>query len=171
MIKTEFITKKGFDTLIRDIETRKKATKREVMKLGEETSEKMINVIEENKVRPQAGEPKELEDNLKVEKFDNGDVYGWSIGNISILDKLAPYWRAINYGSRHLVGKLLPLGFFSPGEAKPSSEHRREGRWKKGGPHTVRVKNPIPAMHYIEKTVFFFKQKLEDITQTFRQGR
>jgi hypothetical protein len=164
MLTTIIVTKNGFDKIRKEIEAKNESFKAEIMKLGDETSDKMISIIQENKKRPQNGEPTVLEDNLKVDKFDNKDTYGWQIGNISILDQVVKYWRAINWGSLHMIGKHLPSGIFQPGNPKPDSDNFRDGRWVKGeGGYSPIVKNPIPAMHYIEQTKFFLENKLNDL--------
>jgi len=95
------------------------------------------------------------------EKTDDG----WGVGNIEFLNKHAPYWRHINYGSfaiganwRH---KVRP-GMFFPGEAQPDSMYAGEGnqgpdRWMSpvagtGSLYSFIPTKAIKAHDYIEHT-------------------
>ena len=121
----------------------------------------MRDTIDQDKVRPQADEPTTLEDTIQAEYFDDG---GWGVGDMDQLDENAPYWLAVNYGSDHMVGKIVPQGAFAPGNPEPDPNNFREGRWKKGqGKHLFVVKNPIPAMNYIEKTINWLQEKFASI--------
>lgn len=158
MFKITFKKQVGFGQAIRALERTKGTLKQEFMALGEQAEKVMQAKIQEKKVRPQAGEPTSLENAIKVEYFDFGEDFGWGVGNIEVLNKEAPYWGAVNYGSAHMVGKRLPKGIFEPGMAKPNSESQRAGRWKKGmskdgGSYSPIVTKPIPAMKYIERTI------------------
>lgn len=167
MIKVTFITKgKGLDSFIVSLNKSLAEQKSLVNNLGKETAEKMREIINQNKVRPQAGEPKTLEKNIDVEFFDAGDRYGWGVGNIEKLNTNAKYWRAVNYGSSHMVGKKMPMGQFNPGNPQPQSQNTGDGRWQ-GGNFVATVTKPIPAMNYIEKTVFVFKSRAKALTRAF----
>ena len=100
----------------------------QVRSLGGQTAQEMKAIIDENKKRPQAGEPTTLEDNIDVEYFADG--VSWGVGEISKLNKNVPYWAAVNYGSDHMVGKQMPVGVFDPGIAVPDAGSFREGRFK-----------------------------------------
>jgi len=119
----------------------------------------MRQIIQENKVRPQAGEPATLENAINVDHFPEG---GWGVGKISTLNAEAPYWRVINYG-----GYVPPStrnypnlkGKFEPGEERPDPSNFRAGRFKKGY-YPIDPKKAIPAMNYIEKTSFWVEKEL-----------
>lgn len=167
MIRAEIKIPLGFKTIIRQITIKNEAMKAKLSKLGDETAMKMKSVIQSKKVRPQAGEPTTLEDTIDVEHFNMPGIVAWGVGNIVKLNQEAPYWRVVNYGSNHLVGVWIQ-GHFEPGAPQPHRAHFREGRLKQGEPKYVfPVKNPIPAMNYIESTVNFLKQKLEGIISAF----
>lgn len=160
-LSIRFLDKDGFKDLLKFTQSVDEDIKDQVFDLGEQTASKMKDVVNQNKVRPQAGEHKDLEENIAVEHFKDG---GWGVGDIERLNEKAEYWRAVNFGSSHMVGKLVPKGQFAPGDAEPNPQNSREGRWKKGsGKFMFRVKNPIPAMNYIEKTLAFVKQKFSSI--------
>ncbi len=160
-IRIKFFGGDAFKDIKASINTHEETLRKQISDLGDETSEKMKEIIEEGKVRPQAGEPKTLEETIKVEHFTDG---GWGVGDIDSLNQEAPYWRAINFGSFHMVGKKVPVGAFNPGDPVPNQESSRQGRWKKGdGPHLFTVKNPISPMNFIEKTINFLKARFEQL--------
>lgn len=160
-IKVRYNTQGGFESIIASVKNIDADLKRQIRGLGEETAQTMKETIKNNKERPQAGEPTTLENNIEVEFFSDG--VSWGVGEIDRLNSNAEYWRAVNYGSKHLVGKMLPFGFFSPGQGKPSSKSSREGRWQKGGSHSAIIKKPIPAMNYIQKTVDWLSRRFQQI--------
>lgn len=164
-IRFRFFGGDGFKEIKSSVNTHEEHLRQQISDLGDETSQKMKEVIEQNKVRPQAGEPKTLEETINVEHFADG---GWGVGDINVLNQKVPYWRAVNFGSAHMVGKKVPMGAFNPGDPEPNAESSRQGRWKKGdGKHIFTVKNPIPPMNYIEKTVNFLKLKFASLTAKF----
>jgi len=151
----EKISKKGFKYLDLDIKKLTTKIKADVWKLGLATPNKMKDVIKKSKVRPQAGEPTELEDSISVDFFGNK---GWGVGNLL---KLPIYWKAFNWGSFHMVGKHLPKGAFAPGNPKPDSSNFRDGRFKKGtGSFSPIVKKPILPTNFLEKTHFWVASEL-----------
>jgi hypothetical protein len=143
--------------LINDVKKDDELIKMNVNALAQDTAFKMKEIITENKVRPQAGDPTDLENAISVDYFENG----WGVGDIEILNKSLGKnaWAAINWGSFHLIGKHLPPGEFVPGKAEPSKENFRQGRWKRPGAYSPIVTKPIPAMNYIEKTIFWLSEK------------
>ena len=160
-IKIKFDDGDSFKEIQVSINQHETDIREQVSEAGDETAQKMKEIIDSSKVRPQAGEPTELEDAIDVEHFSDG---GWGVGNIQKLDEKAKYWRAVNFGSAHMVGKLVPRGQFEPGEPEPNPENSRQGRWKAGqGNHMFLVKNPIPPMNFIEKTINFVKEKFNSI--------
>ena len=90
---------------------------------------------------------------------------GWGVGDIEYLNKHAPYWRHINYGSfaiganwRHIVRP----GMFFPGIAPPDNQYAGEGnqgpdRWLTsagiGSRFSFVPTKEIKAHNYIEKTL------------------
>ena len=157
---------------IKKLRVTENSLRRSVRALGDETDKKMKEIIQSRKVRPQAGEPTELENNIDVTHFESSDSVSWGVGDIRKLDAGFPGWKAVNYGSRHIVGLRLPVGGFDPGNPVPNSSDSRKGRWKQERNGWVAViKNPIPPMNYIESTLFFVKQKFENLAQIFERGR
>lgn len=158
-----------FDTFIRDLDTTDKDIRKKLDDLGKETAEKMIEIIDDNKVRPQSDEPTTLEDHITCELFDGG----FGVGDIADLNENVGYWAAVNFGSSHMVGRRVPSGFFNPGQANPSPDAFREGRWKQGdldtgvpgvGAHFSFVVNkPIPAMNYVEKTAIWLDNRIDKL--------
>jgi len=166
MLRTRSSDGKIFDEIKETIKIHEIKTRSKVDQIGAATAKKMQDVINGSKVRPQAGEPKTLEDNINVEYYPGQT--GWGVGNISLLDRVARYWRALNYGSKHLIGKQLPPGVFDPGMAKPDAGSSRAGRFKagmhKGGStYSPIIKNEIHPMNYITKTVNFVRREINKI--------
>jgi len=115
---------------------------------GQLTEQEMKQAIKDSLQRP--GSTGNLEDSVFAERISIDSV---GVGNVSYLDQKAPYWRAINFGSSHMVGKQMPKGTFSPGDPKPNSASFRDGRFYKGGKYAPIVMNAIEAHNYIERTV------------------
>lgn len=77
------------------------------------------------------------------------------IADISQLDQVAdvkgrPFWRAQEFGSRHLVGRLV-TGFYQPGQVAPDAAQFREQSSflvQRGGA-TMRIKRPIPERAFL----------------------
>lgn len=100
---------------------------------------------------------------------------GWGVGDIEYLNKHAPYWRHINYGSfaiganwRHVVRP----GMFFPGTAAPDSQYAGEGnqgpdRWMNaqgvGKQYSFIPTKEIKAHNYIEKTLASILSRLPHI--------
>ena len=162
-MKITFAGKNGdpLEELSKEIKEFDKFLKLEVDTLAHETAFKMKAIINEGKVRPQAGDPTNLENAIEPELFDGG----WGVGAIETLKKDAPWWAAFNWGSSHMVGKRLPPGSFvpDPGTGEPKSSNFRTGRWKTPGDFSAIVKKPILATNYIEKTIFWLSAKIDEL--------
>ena len=121
-------------------------------------------LVEEEKatrVRPDAeGEsaPPHLKDHLVAEPY-GAVLWGTvGIGNEDILNRDVPWWETNEEGSSALVGRHALIGVFQPGESKPDAElfrshpifePRAKGEFRGSG----MIRNPIPARHFIAKTV------------------
>lgn len=108
-----------------------------------------------------------LENAIRVTVLSSGAVMGGA-GNVTHIDigvgkisELPKHWAVLNSGflwntARPYIpfyGKKVPLGGFSPGEERPSSEHSREGQWQVGmAKHTFQAKKAIEGTHYIDIT-------------------
>jgi len=100
---------------------------------------------------------------------------GYGVGDITYLNKHAPYWRHINYGSfaiganwRHKV----KTGMFFPGVAAPDSQYAGEGnqgpdRWMAvagfKSQYSFIPTKEIKAHNYIEHTVAEILRKMPHI--------
>lgn len=164
MLKSTFKTKNGYDRIFKIINKKNKRLKRILLNLGIATANKMKETIKSNKKRPQAGEPTTLENNIQFENLSYGQALAWGVGNINKLNRYAPYWRAVNYGSSHMVGRFLPIGQFAPGNPIPNQASFRQGRWKAGGGnYPALVQRPIPPMNYIETTQHWFRRAIDKL--------
>lgn len=80
-----------------------------------------------------------------------------------------PYYRAIEFGSRHSVGQRIPLAFIRGGRyVRPEESPRKDYVTYRGGEHNddgeriayyVQIKRPIPAYYYITTAVESFKEE------------
>ena len=169
MINLRWIDKGGLKEFISDLNDKIVYFKYESKKLGNDTADFMKKTINENKVRPQDGAPTKLENSIDVTHNADGS---WGVGEIDKMNEEAPHWRAVNFGSNHMVGKAMPP-YFNPDKTEPSSEKFREGRvdynGKKGTGGGVTVTKPIPAMNYVEKTIEFVKSRIESLRYSFRR--
>ena len=150
----------------REIKTFDEDARRKTDELGDETAQRMKDLIQGSKVRPQADEPLDLENNINTDHFE----YGWGVGDIAELKKNAPGWAALNWGSKHMVGQRLPAGTYQPGVSNPTSENFRGGRWKKGMYGTLGgklyhpiVTKPILPINYLERTIVWLENKINEI--------
>ena len=166
MLRTRTTSGKIFTEIKESINVHEQNVRLKVKNLGSSTVKKMKVIIKGNKVRPQAGEPTILENNIDVEFYS--DDTGWGVGEIAKLDKNAKHWRAINYGSKHLVGKHLPPGIFEPGTASPDQGSFRAGRFKEGmskdgSSYSPIIKKEILPMNYITKTINFVRREINKL--------
>lgn len=167
-----------FDTFLRSINATNQDVIKQLNAIGEETAKKMIEIIDDNKVRPQSDEPTSLEAHINCELFEGG----FGVGDIQDLNENVGYWAAVNFGSSHMVGKRVPNGYFSPGQPNPTPDAFRQGRWKAGedivgmaggntgfpgtgnGHWSFIVNQPIPPMNYIEKTAIWLDNRLSNLS-------
>jgi hypothetical protein len=163
MLEMKFLTPDG-DPMIgiqKDVEEFDRTLKLQMDTLAVETALKMKDIITENKLRPQAGDATLLENAVLVPDYFEG---GWGVGDIAVLDNQAPYWRAVNFGSSHMVGKRVPEGKFFPKNEAPDPGSFRQDRWKRGPfGYSFIVKNPIPAMNFVEKTAFWLSKRFDEL--------
>ena len=125
----------------------------QLKKMANLTAENMKDNIKASIQRP--GSTGNLADSIFSERVT---ALEYGVGNITYLNAHAKYWRAINYGSNHMVGKQMPIGTFSPGIAIPDTGSSRNGRFHKntsqgGSMYAPIVRNPIEAHNYIERTI------------------
>jgi len=101
------------------------------------------------------------------ESIEMGKI-SFAIGDIAQLDeKTDRAWRAVNWGSSHMVGRKLPVGYFRLGQAKPDRSHFREGRWYSTGgmmsKYAPYVKIPIPPMYFVEELIKEGKKQINKL--------
>ena len=150
------------DDIIKDVKGDEKIIKAKIDSLASETEIRMKAIIADSKVRPQADEPKILETSITTDTFENG----WGVGDVEWIKHAAPYWAALNWGSAHMVGKRVPNGQFEPVHAKPDQSYFRQDRWKKGkGRFSFIIGRPILAINYIERTVAWFENRINEILE------
>lgn len=166
-------SKNIFQEIQREINIHESEILESVNSLGRNTLFQIKEVIQQGKKRPQNTDPTKLENAITIEYFNgNNGKFGWGVGAIDKLNQQAPYWRAINYGSSHLVGKVLPLGEFSPDpeDGRPNDAHFRQGRWYPTGKFFAKIKRPIPPMNFIEKTLEYVRSAINKIKPRIVRG-
>jgi len=102
---------------------------------------------------------------ISYEEFIRTGEVEFRIGNIAQLDeKTDRAWRAVNWGSSHMVEKQLPKGYFRPGKAKPDRAEWRKGRWYRSGgvmsKYAPIVKRRIPPMYFVEELIKESKKRI-----------
>lgn len=152
-----------FDDIVKEVKFDLTLIQDKLRLLGYDCADQMVAIIIQNKKRPQNGEDLDLENHIGI-VYNNEN--GWGVGDIDELNSDAPYWAAVNWGSNHMVGRRVPGGSFSPINEKPELDFFRQDRWVTGGRFSFIVKNEIPAMNYIEKTIFWLEQKIDEIIAT-----
>lgn len=161
------IIKKGIPLTQIPIKFRKRInlTKEQVKLLGIETQAKFKELIRLSKKRPGGGN---LESLIEVEYFVDG--VSWGVGNIALLNKEAPYWKAFNWG-RKMAGTQVKGGIFSPGNPKPDKSFFRQGRWQKGQRgadgkwYGFTAKRDIQPTNFLERTIWWFKRRILTLTK------
>ena len=101
--------------------------------------------------------------------------YGWGVGDIEYLNKHAPYWRHINYGSFAIGANWqhqVRPGMFFPGTSAPDSQYAGESnqgpdRWMDSVGHGAKYSfiptKAIKAHNYIEQTIQDILMRLSHI--------
>ena len=124
------------------------AHKKELDKSIEDTRERTMKPVGDH-----------LKDQIHVEKIDKG--YG--VGNISVLNLKAKWWRWLNYGVAGTGRRIPPgtkenpriTGHFVPGT---------KGIFTKGQPKfPIDPKKPIKAHNYIEKALGAMLNKVKEL--------
>ena len=164
------VQKNGQSFENRLIEHAKIVSEKNTKKLAEETVKVIREKIKDGIKR--ANSTSNLANSFTLVKISGG----WGVGDIAYLNKHAPYWRHINYGSfaiganwRHKV----PVGMFSPGEAAPNQSLAGEGnqgtdRWYArmavgGKSFDFIPTKEIKAHSYIEATLVEMMNRLTGI--------
>jgi len=158
--------------IVRDITTSWFEMEGDIAVLRERTTEEMRKNIRSHIKRPY-GSPGRLEVAINSDLFVNlsgqAPFVGFGVGNIDFLEHTVPYYKAINYGSGHILhlkgtGKV-PVGYFEPGEAQPTA-FGSGSRWipdSSKGNYSFIPKNPIRPINYIENTEHWFGKEVAKI--------
>lgn len=164
-LRIEVIKKgKPIEKVITEIKEFPVKAKNDLIKLAQQVLNKMhrnINAERKRDKKVHGLSPKDskmsLIDAIQIEYFENG----WGIGNISYLKANSPHYLAINWGSNHIVGKVL-YGHFGE-NSKPRSSGKRQPFYATEPWYSMIPKKPIVGINYIEKTNFFLVGKIQDI--------
>ena len=156
------------EDIVRKISTDKKIRERTFSNLGDRTAYKMRAIISRRKRRPQASAEAKLEKVIDTEHFKLPDGIGWGVGNINILNQLAPYWKFVDTGIsiRGMRipgrGKMVTPGAFAPGTQEPSKKAIGQGRWHGiGYGWSFKAKRGIRRpLNYTALTNFWLKQQI-----------
>ncbi len=144
-------------------------------------TETLIHEEKATRVRPDAegnSPPPHLDEHLVAEPFGSVLWGTVGIGNEDILDKEVPWWTTNEEGSDANVGKHALIGVFQPGESKPDSDLFREHpifepRPKGTNRGSGMIENPIPARHFIAKTVELmipvWKERAQEIIHQYAE--
>jgi len=161
--KTKCDLGKVMREMILDVENMWFDFQAEAIEIGQYLHDYVKKYIKEHIKRP--GSTGRLVNSITYdEKIAMGEI-GFAIGDIEVLDReTEKSWRAINWGSSHLVGKHMKRGYFRPGKAKPDRAEFRKGRWYSTGGKMSKyrpvVKNPIPPMYFVEALIIEAKRAI-----------
>lgn len=148
---------------------------KQIKTLAEETVKVIREKIKEGSKR--ANSTGKLADSFKIVKIPGG--YG--VGDIAYLNKHAPYWRHINYGSFAIGANWkhrVPPGSFSPGNPAPDSQYAGEGnqgesKWyaqmqTEGKMFDFIPTKEIKAHNYIENTLAEMLRRLPHVIRNIK---
>lgn len=143
----KIIIRGKYDKKIEDIFKRMEInSKTNLLLLAKETVNTMKQEIVNAKTRP-SGEGK-LEKSIEHGMLETiGNMVSIGVGLIA---KLPVYWRAINYGSGHLVGKVVP-GHFEGDRPRAGGKDQKFTYQK--NTFLMKVMKPIKGINFIERTV------------------
>ena len=145
MIRT-IITRKGVPLKQIPLNYKKKIelTKMQVRALGIETRDKFREIIRMSKKSPSRGN---LEKLIEVEYFVDG--VSWGVGNIALLDKEAPYWKAVNWGHKGYTIRAKNKKFLRFKDKEGKIIYRKEIH-----------NHAIHPMNFLERTTWWFKRRV-----------
>jgi len=157
---------KKFDNLIRYIENNFLYAQAQegIRVLGHHTADKMRQVIDSERKRPDKGTHK-LENSITAETLTTTGGVEIGIGRISKMTEEAPYWEVLDRGGYvPNYGNLVPLGAFIPGEPIPNPKNFRQGNWEVGeGKYTFRATRPIEGIDYVGKSIRHLDSELKEM--------
>jgi len=164
---------KNLKELMFDLKKNKSKMEGAILDLGSEIHTFMTSFIKSNLKRP--GSTGNLIRSISYRGWTGVDNFGFEIGDISVLNSQAPYWKVINDGG---VVPPVSFGMFVPGDPQPSPSAFRQGRWfeSEGGEEfghgwKMTPKRAIPAMNYIEQSHHLLRIKLASILRKAKRGK
>lgn len=116
----------------------------DLARLADKTVDVLKETIRERKQRP--GGNQELENSMTRTSISK--IGRWYQVGVGIISKLPKYWRAVNYGSSHIIGRMV--GGHFEGERARSDYETKKRFIQERKTSLIVPKKPIPAMNYIE---------------------
>lgn len=129
------------DEILNKIVVRSKSN---MVRLGESTANYMKMKIRTSVIGTGRGSTGNLANSIKYYIEGIKDMITVGVGLIS---SLPIYWRAQNYGSKHLVGKIVP-GHFE-GERPQAGKSGQKFTYQRKT-FRMEIKKPIKAMNFVE---------------------
>lgn len=139
------ITKSGVPLRQIPIRFKKKIelTKMQVRALGIETRDKFREIIRRNKKQGRG----KLERLIEVEYFVDG--VSWGVGNIDLLDKEFPGWKAVNWGHKGYTIRAKNKKFLRFKDKDGKIIYRKEIH-----------NHAVHPMNFLERTNWWFKRRI-----------
>ena len=125
------------------------------MPVRKKTRDKMRNTIDAKRVRPKSSNNLNKHIETGYTDLPGGDVIVW-VGDITDLDKYAPYWYIQNYGGKIKSGPVP--GNFGNGPPVPGgggSNFNYVGGGEHLGASLMNPMKPIKPKNYIEKAMIY----------------
>ena len=139
--------------VMKNFETKARASSEAGMAIGMTVKDAVLNKIVSSTKRDSDGSPK-LSTSIDIETFSDGMVKGWGVGNIETMNSIASddsgrsYWLSINAGS-YIPPKQI--GSFSNDPRKPTGGFSGD-RFKTGeGKFLIKPNKTVEGMHFIEE--------------------
>ena len=139
------ITGKGYEKIQKDLDNIEIKSKASMVKLGDATVDTMRGHIKSSIKRE--GSTGKLENSIRTHIFSLGKRMVVGIGKVI---ELPIYWAVQNFGSSHLLGKMIP-GYFGDGERPQAGAGGQRFTYKRKS-FLMTPKKPIPAMNFVERT-------------------
>ena len=139
------ITTKGYEQIQKDLDNIEINSKTDMIKIGDATADIMRGHIKSSIKRE--GNTGKLENSIKSHIFILGKRIVVGIGKVI---ELPIYWAVQNFGSSHLLAKMIP-GYFGSGERPQAGAGGQKFTYKKRT-FLMQVGKPIEAKNYIERT-------------------
>lgn len=171
MLKAEIlIDKKSYGLLFEDLKSKLIKADIALKSLADMSVDVMRKIIKtQAKRKPTTDQLESAIDSELIE--DNRDRLSYGVGNITILDDMARYWRVVNWG-----GWIPPatIGYFD--NYKPPIAGMTGERWyyrpseASSDPFARFImipKKPIPPMNYIEKTGYWIANNWRQIIDNY----